>query len=445
MEPENKARQETLEYMLTLTNKTYTHSNLLKEKLYLSPILLVLCAFFAPFGIGMNKFAGFDISKIFVGTCLLLILHWLFFSRHKFDFFPRVYNYFILYIIIHTIVVYTLFIPEEFNFGYLGEATAGSEGFTMKKESRSLEVFRIFLLVSFAYAVASYMKTEKRLTMFALAYGIGSFFTSVSGSLTVTNLSGKVTQLSGGFNDPNFFGASVLTGLWLNLFVILMPKQKAWIRIIAMLLFITSLLAILRSISRGTMLALFVGVACMVLFLPNVKRKLQIIILVCVLGTGFILTMPDSLAEDIYARVNPDIVKEKGGAYRLAIWSEYLSRYPKYVLIGTGIRRSLTVIQDSAPKMLKRKKTHNTYLETLVEFGIVGFLLFLITLWFIWQKLVRLRSDRKLSVDAVFLGYFVSWLTIIFFYNLYGSRSLWLSFGIMAAFFKLHLMTRRSR
>ena len=441
MEPANEGRQEILEDMLTLTNKKYTRSYLLKKKMFLSPIILVLCAFFAPIGIGMNILVGFDISKVFVGSCFLLILHWLLFSRHKFDVFPKVYNYFILYIIIHTIVVYTLFVPEEFNFGYLGETAVGSEGFAIKEESRSLEVFRIFLLVFFAYAVASFMKTKKRLIAFALAYGIGSFFTSVFGYLCVTSQSGEVTQFCGGFYNPNFFGASALTAVWLNLSVVLMPKQKAWIRIMAMLLVLTALVAILRSISRGAMLALFVGVVCMVLFLPNVKRKLQIIILACLLGAGFFLAMPDSLAEDIYARVNLDQVKEKGGSYRLAIWSEYLSGYPKYVLMGTGIKRSTTVIQDSAPQILKSKKTHNTYLETLVEFGIVGFLLFLIALWFIWQKLVMLRSGRKLLVDAVFMGYFVSWLTIMFFYNHYGSRCLWLSFGIIAAFFQQNLMT----
>ena len=59
MESANEGRQEILEDMITLTNKTYTRSNLLKKKLFLSPILLVLCAFFAPIGIEMNKFAGF--------------------------------------------------------------------------------------------------------------------------------------------------------------------------------------------------------------------------------------------------------------------------------------------------------------------------------------------------------------------------------------------------
>lgn len=443
MEPANEVRQEIPDDMLTATNITYTRSNLPKRKVFLAPILLVLCAFFAPIGIGMNKLAGFDISKVFVGSCFLLILHWFLLSRHKFNVFPKAYNYFILYIIVHSIVVYTLFVPGEFNFGYLGEAAAGSEGFAIKEESRSLEVFRIFLLVFFAYAAASFMKTKKRLIMFALAYGIGSFFTSVFGNLYVSSQSGEVTQFSGGFYDPNFLGASVLTGVWLNLFVISMPKQKAWIRIMSILLVLVALTAILRSISRGTMLALFVGVVCMVLFLPNVKRKLQVIILTCVLGAGCFLTMPDRLVEDIYARVNLDRVIEKGGSYRLDVWSEYLSQYPKYLLMGTGIRRSTTVIQDSAPKIYKRKKTHSTYLETLVEFGMVGFLLFLFALWLIWQKLVMLRSERKLLVDAVFAGYFASWLTIMFFYNHYGSRCLWLSFGIIATFIQQNLTTRR--
>ena len=333
--------------MLTLTNKTYIRSNLLKKKLFLSPILLVLCAFFTPIGTGMNKLAGFDISKVFVGSCFLLILYWLFFSRHRFDVFPKVYNYFILYIIIHTVVVYTLFVPEEFNFRYPGEAATRYKGFMIKEETRSLEVFRMFLLVFFAYAAASFMKTKKRLVAFALAYGLGSFFTLIFGSFYIISQSGEVTQFTGGFLNPNALGAAALTAVWLNLFVIFIPKQKTWIRIMATLLVLGALVAILRSISRGTILALFVGVVCMVLFLPNVKRKLQIIILACVLGASSFLIISDSLAKDIYARVDLDQVKEKGGSYRLAVWSEYLARYPRYVLMGVGRRRSITVIQDS--------------------------------------------------------------------------------------------------
>lgn len=431
--------------MITFSNSTSAQSDLLKKKIFLSPIILILCAFFAPIGIGMNQLAGFDISKVFVGSCFLLILHWLLLSRRKFDAFPRAYNYFILYIIIHTIVVYTLFVPKELDFGYLGEVALGGEGFTIKEESRSLEVFRIFLLVFFAYAVASYVKTKKRLVMLALAYGIGSFFMSVFGNLCVTSQSGGVIQFSGGFYNPNYFGAYAITAIWLNLAVILMPKQKVWIRVVAMLLVLAALVAVLRSISRGTILALFVGIACMVLFLSSVKRKLQIIFVGCVLGTCLFLAVPDSLTEDIYARINLDRIREKGGSYRLAVWSEYLSRYQEYLLVGTGMRRSAKAIQYSAPWALERKKTHNTYLEALVEFGIVGFLLFLIALRFIWQKLVILHSSRKLLIDAVFIGYFVSWLTMMFFNNHYGSRCLWLSLGIMAAFFQQNLTTRQLR
>jgi len=383
----------------------------------------------------MNKLAGFDISKVFVGSCFLLILHWLFFSRHRFDVFPKVYNYFILYIIIHTIVTYAIFVPEEFNFGYLGEAAARCEGFTIKEETRSLEVFRMFLFMFFAYAAASFMKTKKRLITFALAYGLGIFFTLIFGSFYVTSQGGEVAQFAGGFMNPNALGVFALTAVWLNLFVIFMPKQKAWIRITAILLVLTALVTILRSISRGTMLALCVGIMCMVFFMPNVKRKLQIIIFVCVLGVGIFLAIPDYLARDIYARVNLDQVKEKGGSYRLAVWSEYLSHYPKYVLMGVGRRRSTTVIQDSAPQILKGRVTHSTYLEMLVEFGILGFLLFMAVFRRIWRNTSKtLLTAKRSAADAVMLGLLASWMTIFIFTNTYGFRSLWISIAILATY-----------
>lgn len=160
--------------MTTLSAKT---SNLLnsskKKKIYLSSVLLILCAFFASWGAGLQNIASFDVSKIFVGFCILLILYWLVFAKHKFRAFPRSYNYFILYIILHTLIAYTIFVPEELGFGYLGESAARAEGFVVKQESYSIQIIRMFLFIFFAYAVASFVRTQKRLVAIAIAYGVG--------------------------------------------------------------------------------------------------------------------------------------------------------------------------------------------------------------------------------------------------------------------------------
>ncbi len=421
--------------MSTLSAKT---SNLLnpskKKKIYLSSVLLILCAFFASWGAGLQNIASFDVSKIFVGFCILLILYWFVSAKHKFRAFPRSYNYFILYIILHTLIAYTIFVPEELGFGYLGESAARAEGFVSKQESNSVQIIRMFLFIFFAYAVASFVRTQKRLNAIAIAYGAGLSLSVFLGSYYHLSHTGVISQFAGGFLDPNFFGTAAFTGVWLNLCVVFAPNQHRYIRLLSLSLVSFSVLVLLSSISRGSMVALCVGVVCMVFFMPGVRKKLKIMSLICIIGIVVFIIIPNDVVEDIYARSNFETVRETGGSYRLAIWSEYLVQYPRYLLTGVGMRRSRVVIKDSTTFSTPRT-THNTYLETLVEFGIIGLLLFLLALWQLWRRFYRLRrAKRGRNIDAVFLGYFASWIMVNMFVGQYGLRSFWLSLGIISAY-----------
>lgn len=384
----------------------------------------------------MQKIANFDISKIFVVFAVILVLHWLFFARHRFKTFPRLYNYFILYIILHTIIVYTVFVPEELGFGYLGEVPARAKGFVVQTESSLIQILRMFIFMFLAYAAASYIKTKKRLHVVSLAYGLGLFLSSMLGSYYHLNRAGTISQFAGGFLNPNFYGVTAMTAVWLSLYVAVVCKKNLWIRILAIILFGISVYEVLRSVSRASILALCVGLVVMLLFIRGLKRKIQFIILVAVIGLPLLFGISNEVTQDVYGRFSINFLRDSSGSSRLDIWSEYLSACSKYVLTGIGIRRSKVAIEDFT-KFETPRATHSTYLETLVEFGIVGFVLFISALWQFWRKLTSLHVNSKEYGDAVFLGFFVSWCVAFLFHAQFGTRSLWLSLAIIAAYISL--------
>ncbi len=81
-------------------------------------LLLISSAFFLSWGPGLQKVSSFNLSKLFPIFAALLIVYWLFFAREKFRSFPPVFNFFIIFILLHTLVCYIFFHIEEFTFSY---------------------------------------------------------------------------------------------------------------------------------------------------------------------------------------------------------------------------------------------------------------------------------------------------------------------------------------
>lgn len=407
-----------------------------KPLFYTSSILLFLSAFFLSWGAGLQNVTNFNLSKLFVIFSILLITYWLIFSSKKFKSFPCFYNYFIIYIILHTIITYMIFVPEELGFGYLGESAARAKGFVVKHESNNIQIIRMFLYIFFAYAVASFVKNRQRLVIVAIAYGAGLLLSSSLGTYHHLNHAGSISQFAGGFLNPNFYGVTAMTSFWLNFYVAVTCKNKLWLKVLAIVLACLSVYYLFLSISRGPILALCVGITVMLFFIPGMKKKIQIIIIGLLICLILVLSISKELSDDLYGRINLSNIQESRGSYRLDIWSEYLSVYDKYILSGVGMKRSETVIKDIS-KLSKLKDTHNTYLETIVEFGIVGISLFLLALCQFWRRLKSFHNYCGKNGDAVFLGFFTSWCVAFMFNTQFGNRSFWLSLAVIAAYITL--------
>ncbi len=404
----------------------------------ISSILMVLSAFFATWGAGLQQVSSLDLSKIFPGLAVLLIFHWALFVRNKIRAFPPIFNYFMLFFILHTIVTYAFLLPSEFTFGVTQEFQLQG-GFVNFHQGNGMAVARFLLFALYAYAIASLLRTEKMLIAFALAYGTGFVTVMLLGGYRVVSGSVSALRLSAGFLNPNSFGASALMCIFLSLFILVRRHSGKLIKIFAVIFLGTGMFGLLSSASRNSILGLVVGLFVLLLYIPNVKMKIKIATSIVFIITliGFFLPQHVWQILDVRASFIEKIGEEGIGNanVRFGIWEDYIREMPGYILTGVGFHRT-----TEATKLSYTTRSnwipHNRYLHTIVEFGFLGFLLFTAGLWQLWKRIFHYhRWQMKITFnDSVILGFFSAWLIMLLFGSYSGSRDFWIFLGIIAAY-----------
>ena len=294
-------------------------------------------------------------------------------------------------------------------------------------------VTRFLLFVAFAYALASQMKTEKRLIAVALVYGAGLLLSMTMSDSFHLARAGTETRFAGGGLNSNVFGGSALVGCFLGLFVVSRTTQALWVRLLGLFFSLVGGFGVLISVSRGVILGAIFGLAMLVALVPLVKTKAKLIIaIVFAIGTLY-CSLPREAAETIAARVAFARVEEDRGSGRLDIWGDYLRVMPDYIVTGVGLGRSREVTKGSHSTGSWRA-THSEYLGTLVEFGILGLVLLVLGLIQLWRRIDSRRlSQGRTTTDAILLAFLSCWM-LMFVFGRYNSRALWVGFAFLAAY-----------
>jgi len=426
---------------------TKLHTPIFKPKQIALSILLVLTAFFATWGAGLQQISSFDLSKIFPSLAVLLIFYWALFVRHKIRSFPPIFNYFMLFFILHTIVTYAILLPSEFTFGITQEFQLQG-GFVNFHQGNGMAIARFLLFALYAYAIASLLRTEKMLIAFALAYGAGLTIVMMLGGYRV--ISGEISdlRLSAGFLNPNLFGTSALMCIFLNLFVLIKRGLIKSTKIFAIGFIIIGILGILLSGSRSCLLGLIVGLFILLIYVPKIKIKIKLIAGFVIIISLLLCFVPQYVRDNLEVRMNILEKIESDGIgsanVRFAIWRDYAKELPKYFFTGIGFHRSKEATKKSFNTRINYY-LHNRYLHTLVEFGFIGFLLFLGGLRQLWKRISCYSWQIKISItDSVILGFFSAWLVMMMFRSYSGSRDLWIFLGIIAGYGTMKTKVRQN-
>ncbi|MEI3530299.1 MAG: O-antigen ligase family protein [Bacilli bacterium] len=255
----------------------------------------------------------------------------------------------------------------------------------------------------------------------------------------------KWIWMASGLNgNPNFFGSyMVLLGL-LSIGLYLFSSRHRVYYLICSIIFIMSLIL---AQSTGPLIGYFVGL--FVLLLIILVRKIKVGCRLNVLCISLIITFlfgvygTDYLFNDIYHYENMDNYTIKGdidrvliygcdildlecnfvkkntnlihkeditldqlSSNRITIWKNSIPIIKDNYLVGVGLD-NLGLAYNKYYHTQKVDKAHNVYLQILVTNGIIGFIPYMIWLFMVIQKGLKIKSVEMLTLSIPIIGYSV--------------------------------------
>lgn len=284
-------------------------------------------------------------------------------------------------------------------------ALAAISSFWSMSLSASFERVISYLLLFLLLLSASIFQFDKKdLHKIKLALVWGSRLTAVVLLVFGVYQEGRL-RLSGIIaEDPNYICAYFAFGV---IFAVqcLIDKNNLWRKVIALGELILYVFVILSTGSRGGTIAILVAILVFLVTSTNKNGALwkKIIILVAMLAA--IVILMGFLSADLLERFTMENIEETNGANRFDIWANgwdlYSHASPLRQLFGFGtasIRECFRVFNYRPVNVM-----HNIYFETLVELGIVGFLVYMTAIGlFVWYAF-KLKDKFSLAVISYML------------------------------------------
>lgn len=198
--------------------------------------------------------------------------------------------------------------------------------------------------------------------------------------------------------DPN------LTAAFLSIFffVLLTTKGKLLSKLLVSL-------TIILTFSRGAYLA--VGLSLLLYIIANMRRFLTmrtlgvaaIITFISIVGLGVLNNITGINATEL-AVGRVDEASVDGGSGRIDIWDKALGAFYGSPLVGIGANSSL---QYNIDNFQEHHYVHNTYLEVLIELGVVGAIVYLLLIVLLFYASIKCYSNREQAPLLVLIALLV--------------------------------------
>ncbi len=252
---------------------------------------------------------------------------------------------------------------------------------------------------------------------------------------------GTFIRAYGTFPHPNVFGAFLVAGILINIWLILNESRSKW-RIAYLISLILSTFALILTFSRSSWLALAVGIAVIIggyIYKIGISKRLILTLttILVVLVLGFIALKPL-----IFTRTNINGEARSLRTLYNQIGTEMIKADP---LLGLGAGESMLHMQHYSPVELRTwevQPIHNYYLLSAAELGIPAALALII--FFLWH-LYKAIQGFKVSADVqhetwnlllgtILLCFMILMLSDHYFYTLMQTQFLlWIILGLIAA------------
>lgn len=241
-------------------------------------------------------------------------------------------------------------------------------------------------------------------------------------------------------NRGHAFGHPLFTAVWLNVsilmcllrFLISTTRGK---RLMYACLGLLTLAGHISTMSKGPLLGLLAGVAFIVWYLPQMRRRMltvaislvMMLILAVLISSG--PELGKRLAVTSYQVAGADEASSAGS--RLIWWDQALQAARASDFLGTGVGGVLQYLENKPPD------PHNIYIAAFSELGIGGLVLFLVlivralSIYFISTR--WLAPSSRLTYSTVMMGACISSLVYGLTMLSYSFSFHWLLLGIYFA------------
>jgi O-antigen ligase len=262
-------------------------------------------------------------------------------------------------------------------------------------------------------------------------FGIYNFFT-FAGSSDRLSFESRVSGIEG--QGVETFAFSLIPALLTAFHRIIHSTHRKWLWLNVTLVLLFSL-GIILSGTRGAWVA--TAGTILIVYLPRLKlRQYLMLATIALLGTYIALRMP--LVADFIQFRSQDTISS-GGAGRIGIWKVSWQMVQNNPLIGIGWRMAeyqmtfqdfervrSNIIWDFDSGRFKPRVTHNIYLQTLLELGIVGLVLFLA-----WILPLLLTREDAFYVQVLALAIFIAMLIGGITNPEFHKKYYWLALGLV--------------
>ena len=212
--------------------------------------------------------------------------------------------------------------------------------------------------------------------------------------------------------NSNHFAAFIVSYCSLFLGLLLVDKDKRR-RLLFFATISLGLYPLFFSYSRGA----YVAAMGVLVFFGLVKKR-SLLILTLILFISWQTLLPSTVVERIKMTETQEGQLEHSASIRLDLWSHAMDLFKKDPILGVGWGG----FRFTVPETFKYTDTHNLYLKTLSEQGIIGLILLLFIFF------LALRSGQKLFKTAITpfhkgLGFGVLGCVVAFIItNMFGDR-----------------------
>jgi O-antigen ligase len=255
------------------------------------------------------------------------------------------------------------------------------------------------------------VKELSRITLLAILGGCTAAMYSTYMFVETGSASGRASLIEGSFQaDPNFFAATLLLPFALA-FAEVFASRSWWRRTFFLAAVGEIALAILLSMSRGLMAATAV---ITFVFVVRLRLNWRLLFPVAIVGVA-LLYMPSMFYERVHEATDSRI------SGRLDIWEAGLHSLVRYGMFGAGLENFPNAYQKYAGTARffsgENRASHNIYLTTSVEYGILGILSLFAAVRSHLREFARpahtlLAPVRVIALEAACWGILVAGLSI---------------------------------